>query len=76
MSGSSKPSSSSEIYYISERFLNDKKELTHEVLDRYYAEKGSSVRPDAAICPDYDVAKEYYNNLFVGNEYAVFESDM
>ena len=75
MSGSSKPSDSS-IYYISERFVNDKKELTHEVLDRYYAEKGSSVRTDAAICPDYDVAKEYYNNLFVGNEYAIFESDM
>lgn len=77
MSGNTKPSSSNkDIYYVSERFLNDSKELTHEVLNRYYVEEGSKVRTDAAICPDYDVAKEYYNNIFVGNDFTVFESDI
>lgn len=76
MSGSTKPSNSNNIYYVTERFLNDEKELTHEVLDRYYVEEESKVRFDAAFCPDYDVAKEYYNNLFTGNDFSVFESDI
>lgn len=59
------------IKYIAERFLNDDQVLTHDFLDRLYAEPSNKVRVQGAICPEYDVDSPYFNSLFTGDALVV-----
>lgn len=63
--------------YIAERFITDKKEITHDFKSRQYKFKNNGfIRKEAAICPEYDVDPAYYNTLFCGDSYSVCESDV
>lgn len=66
--------SSSEITYTAERFLNDKQQLTQDFESRKYLFKGSEITQYAAICPEYDVNYPYFNSLFNGSNYIVEEA--
>lgn len=61
-------------FYIAERFINDEKELKHDIEDRLYRVKTKDVAKYGAICPEYDVNSPYLNTLFCGDEYIVMEA--
>lgn len=58
-------------YYITERFLNNDKILSHDFLDRIYPLEENKVKVQGAICPEYDVDYPYYNNFFTGDQFKV-----
>lgn len=67
-------SSSSEIIYTAERFLDKNRQLTQDFKSRLYTFKGSEITQYAAICPEYDINSSYYNSLFNGSEYIIQEA--
>lgn len=75
-SGEKGDSDSGEVkgFYVSERFINDEKELKHDIEDRLYAVKAKDVAKYGAICPEYDVNSPYLNTLFCGDEYIIMEA--
>lgn len=66
--------SSSEITYTAERFLDNKQQLTQDFESRKYLFKGSEITQYAAICPEYDVNYPYFNSIFNGSNYIVEEN--
>lgn len=63
--------------YLSERFIDDKKILTHDFDSRKYEfDTKSKIRKEGAICPEYDIDYTYYNTLFTGDTFSVCESDI
>ena len=63
--------------YLSERFINDDRLLTHDFDSRLYkfTNKGK-VRTQGAICPEYDVDSPYLNSIFTGDKFTIQESDI
>ena len=63
--------------YISERFMNDDRELTHAFNSRLYKfANNGKVRIQGAICPEYDVDTPYFNSIFTGDKFSAQESDV
>ena len=60
--------------FITERFLNDKQILDHEVDNHLYWVNSDRINYYGAICPEYDINSPYYNSLFNGNEFIIKES--
>lgn len=58
--------------YLMERFLNDDRVITHNFNDRitYVNQEDISVG-SSAICPEYELKQEYFNNLFTTSKYPV-----
>ena len=65
---------SNSVYYVSERFITDTKELDQDFHSRIYFLKNTYVSNHAAICPEYDINYPYYNSLFNGNTFSIQES--
>lgn len=63
--------------YLSERFINDDRILTHDFDSRLYkfTNKGK-VRTQGAICPEYDIDSSYLNSVFTGDKFTIQESDI
>lgn len=70
MSSSSKPKGENE-FYITERFLTDKKILEQNFEDRLFGVRKGGIYKYGAICPEYDINSPYLNTLFCGDEYVV-----
>lgn len=65
----------SDTCYIAERFLNDDRKLTEDFIDRVYPIDKKNVSVKAAICPEYDVNPQYFNQLFTGSEFYVTQAN-
>ena len=62
--------------YVTERFLDDNRTLTHSFQDRLYTfGENNKIRKEAAICPEYDVDFPYLNTIFSGGDLCVTESE-
>lgn len=57
--------------YITERFLTDDLELTHDIEGRFYAIDSKDVDKYGAFCPEYDVNSPYLNSLFSGDQFII-----
>lgn len=60
--------------YITERFINDDRELVHYYEDRIYKQESNKIDIKAAICPEYQLRSSLFNQLFTGNNYNISES--
>lgn len=56
---------------VTERFINDSREFTHNFSERVYKIEDQHIKYCGAICPDYDINSPFYNSLFNGDEYYV-----
>lgn len=61
--------------YVAERFLNDECKLVPDFLQRIQLIPDSKVTVSAAICPEYDINPQYYNQLFTGSNFVITESN-
>lgn len=62
--------------FVAERILNDDRRLLHDFTSRLYKDfKYNLVRKEGAICPEYDIDTPYYNSIFTGTEFPVYEAD-
>jgi hypothetical protein len=62
--------------YYSERFLNNDRDLTHNISERLYKyihkngqDKSISSVAFAGICPDFNLNQPYYNQVFNGGKF-------
>jgi hypothetical protein len=63
--------SNDNLCYVAERFLNDERKLTEDFAERLYILDSGNVAVKAAICPEYDVNPQYFNQLFTGSKFYV-----
>ena len=61
--------------YITERFLNDDKKLVEDFISRTYIIDTNNVEISAAICPEYDVNPQYFNQLFTGSKFYITQAN-
>lgn len=62
--------------YVAERIFNDNRRFVHDFTSRLYKDfKYNLVRKEGAICPEYDINTAYYNSIFTGTEFPIYESD-
>jgi hypothetical protein len=61
--------------YRIERFLDDDRVLSDNFEDRLYT-RNTNVRIEGAICPEYDVEPEHFNEIFTGDSFTVTYSDL
>ena len=62
--------------FAAERIFNNDRRLVHDFTSRLYTDfTYNLVRKEGAICPDYDINSPYYNSIFTGTEFPVYEAD-
>lgn len=67
--------SNDNLCYVAERFLNDERKLTEDFVERLYILDSGNVAVKAAICPEYDVNPQYFNQLFTGSKFYVTQAN-
>lgn len=60
-----------EYCFISERFIDDAKQLNQDFNSRLYLLDKKKIQRFGAICPEYDINSPYFNSLFIGDDFVV-----
>lgn len=58
---------SEESGWITESFITDRGQLTHDYADRLITLTASKTQNNIALCPEYELNQGYFNNLFTGS---------